>query len=81
MKLLLQKILKYFAKAILAKYHPEIIGITGSAGKSTTTSLTGSTDRSIGKICTPNTKYTSIPATPQFVRTMKTPNRLSIEAR
>ena len=33
MKLLLQKILKYFAKAILAKYHPEIIGITGSVGK------------------------------------------------
>ncbi|OGF23998.1 hypothetical protein A3H66_02535 [Candidatus Falkowbacteria bacterium RIFCSPLOWO2_02_FULL_45_21] len=33
MKTLLQKILKILAKAILAKYRPEIIGITGSVGK------------------------------------------------
>ncbi|MBI4779279.1 UDP-N-acetylmuramoyl-tripeptide--D-alanyl-D-alanine ligase [Candidatus Falkowbacteria bacterium] len=33
MKLFLQKLLKISAKSILKKYHPEIIGITGSAGK------------------------------------------------
>ncbi|MCX6740046.1 MAG: UDP-N-acetylmuramoyl-tripeptide--D-alanyl-D-alanine ligase [Candidatus Parcubacteria bacterium] len=34
MKLLLQNILRYFAQKILIKYKPEIIGITGSVGKS-----------------------------------------------
>ena len=33
---LLRKILKFFAKNILQKYHPEIIGITGSVGKTST---------------------------------------------
>lgn len=33
MKKILQKILKYLAKKILAKYQPEIIAITGSVGK------------------------------------------------
>lgn len=33
MKLLIQKILKILAKLILSKYRPEIIGITGSVGK------------------------------------------------
>lgn len=33
MKILLQKILKILAKAILAKYQPEVIGVTGSVGK------------------------------------------------
>lgn len=33
MKILLQDILRYFAKKILQKYKPEIIGITGSVGK------------------------------------------------
>jgi len=33
MKTLLQKILKILAKRILAKYKPEVIGITGSVGK------------------------------------------------
>ncbi|MBU4422059.1 hypothetical protein L6259_03540 [Candidatus Parcubacteria bacterium] len=33
MKSLLQKILKFFARKILKKYQPEIIGITGSVGK------------------------------------------------
>ena len=33
MKSILQKILKALSKAILAKYHPEVIGITGSVGK------------------------------------------------
>lgn len=33
MKLLLRKILKILAKVILAKYKPEVIGITGSVGK------------------------------------------------
>ncbi|MFH1583098.1 MAG: Mur ligase family protein, partial [Candidatus Falkowbacteria bacterium] len=33
MKSLIQKILKILAKLILRKYHPEVIGITGSVGK------------------------------------------------
>lgn len=33
MKKLLQKIFKILAKAILAKYQPEVIGVTGSVGK------------------------------------------------
>ncbi|MBU1180201.1 hypothetical protein KJ885_04615 [Patescibacteria group bacterium] len=33
MKSILQKILKYFSKKILEKYQPEVIGITGSVGK------------------------------------------------
>ncbi|PKL72543.1 hypothetical protein CVV26_00840 [Candidatus Kuenenbacteria bacterium HGW-Kuenenbacteria-1] len=36
MKYLVQKILKILAKKILAKYKPEIIGITGSFGKTST---------------------------------------------
>lgn len=36
MKKLLEQILKIFTKAILNKYSPEIIGITGSVGKTTT---------------------------------------------
>jgi UDP-N-acetylmuramoyl-tripeptide--D-alanyl-D-alanine ligase len=36
MKQFLQKILRFLAKSILAKYKPEIIGITGSVGKSST---------------------------------------------
>jgi UDP-N-acetylmuramoyl-tripeptide--D-alanyl-D-alanine ligase len=34
MKILLQNILRFFAQQILRKYKPEIIGITGSVGKS-----------------------------------------------
>ena len=33
-KALLQKILKYLAKRIVRKYNPDIVGITGSVGKS-----------------------------------------------
>lgn len=33
MKLLVQKVLEILAKAIVAKYKPEVIGITGSVGK------------------------------------------------
>lgn len=36
MRKILQKILKIFAKMILKKYNPEIIGITGSVGKTST---------------------------------------------
>lgn len=36
MLIILQKILKYLASAILNKYHPEIIAITGSVGKTST---------------------------------------------
>lgn len=36
MKKILQKILYYLAKAILWRYHPMIIGITGSVGKTST---------------------------------------------
>lgn len=33
MKVLIQKLLAVFAKAVLKKYHPDVIGITGSIGK------------------------------------------------
>ncbi|MBI4239450.1 hypothetical protein HY620_00480 [Candidatus Uhrbacteria bacterium] len=33
MKKLIQKILFYLARAILKKYHPQVVGITGSVGK------------------------------------------------
>jgi UDP-N-acetylmuramoyl-tripeptide--D-alanyl-D-alanine ligase len=33
MKRIIQKKLKFFARAILHKYQPEVIGITGSVGK------------------------------------------------
>ena len=33
MKKLLQKLLKILAKLILSKYRPEVIGLTGSVGK------------------------------------------------
>ncbi|MBI5733831.1 MAG: hypothetical protein HY973_02720 [Candidatus Kerfeldbacteria bacterium] len=36
MKLLLQFILKLLARATLRKYHPQIIGVTGSVGKTST---------------------------------------------
>lgn len=36
MKSLLQKLLKILAKAILKKYHPKVVGITGSVGKTST---------------------------------------------
>ncbi len=36
MKKFIQKILYFLAKRILKKYHPEIIGITGSVGKTST---------------------------------------------
>lgn len=36
MKKILEKILKFFTQAIINKYSPEIIGITGSVGKTTT---------------------------------------------
>lgn len=36
MKKILHKILKFFAKRILKKYKPQIIGITGSVGKTST---------------------------------------------
>lgn len=36
MKKILEKILKFFTQAIINKYNPEIIGITGSVGKTTT---------------------------------------------
>jgi len=36
MRKLLEQILRYFASAILKKYKPKIIGITGSVGKTTT---------------------------------------------
>ncbi|MBI2484267.1 hypothetical protein HYV71_03730 [Candidatus Uhrbacteria bacterium] len=35
-KKLLQNILAFFSKKILAKYHPDVIGITGSIGKTST---------------------------------------------
>jgi UDP-N-acetylmuramoyl-tripeptide--D-alanyl-D-alanine ligase len=35
MKALVQSVLKFFAKKILIKYHPLVIGITGSVGKTT----------------------------------------------
>lgn len=35
-KKLLQNVLAFFSKKILAKYHPDIIGITGSIGKTST---------------------------------------------
>lgn len=36
MKFILQYILNFLARRILAKYHPEVIGITGSVGKTST---------------------------------------------
>lgn len=36
MQKILNKILRFFAKRILAKYKPEVIGITGSVGKTST---------------------------------------------
>ncbi len=36
LKKLLQSTLRFFAKAILAKYKPEVVAITGSVGKTTT---------------------------------------------
>ncbi len=35
-KTLLHSLLKYFSKKIIKKYHPDVIGITGSIGKSST---------------------------------------------
>ncbi|MAF13837.1 MAG: hypothetical protein CMI53_03020 [Parcubacteria group bacterium] len=36
LKIILEKKLRFFAKAILARYNPEVIAITGSVGKTTT---------------------------------------------
>jgi len=36
MKILLQLLLKYLSKMVLTRYKPEIIGVTGSVGKTTT---------------------------------------------
>ncbi|HPL95278.1 MAG TPA: UDP-N-acetylmuramoyl-tripeptide--D-alanyl-D-alanine ligase [bacterium] len=33
MRYLIQKVLYFFSKAILKKYHPDVIGVTGSVGK------------------------------------------------
>lgn len=38
MKLLLEKILSIMARALLAKYKPRVVGVTGSVGKTTTKS-------------------------------------------
>lgn len=36
MKSLLEKILKYLATKIIQKYHPDVVGVTGSVGKTST---------------------------------------------
>jgi UDP-N-acetylmuramoyl-tripeptide--D-alanyl-D-alanine ligase len=40
MKLIIQYILKILSRAILKKYHPDVIGITGSVGKTSTKKAT-----------------------------------------
>lgn len=39
MKSVLRIVLKYIAKAIIRKYHPDVVGITGSVGKTTTKNM------------------------------------------
>lgn len=42
MKKIMMKILAFWAKAIIKKYHPKIIGITGSVGKTSTKEIVAS---------------------------------------